>query len=164
MRETAGVETGIYRRANGDRYIPPGDLRRSVPGFTPESVPLYADRETVEREYAAAQRDGTPFFAVERHEDGYAITYDLLPAGAQLTDTAREAVADRLTEEVEAVVADDDRPTTEISRSVNASLGSVSLFEREDSARRVAAGLSGLVLDREHWERAEAPGAGERRN
>jgi len=126
-------------------------------GYEPGEVPLYEGQAGVEEGYAAAERERRPFFAVEAYEQGYAVTYDLLPAGVQLTAEARAEVADLLTAEVEAVVADADRPTTEVSRSVNDSLGNVSLFGREDSARRVAAAVSRVVLDETNWTEASPP-------
>jgi hypothetical protein len=133
-------------------------------GYEPSEVPLYEGREGVEAGYAAAQRDGEPFFGVEAYEDGYAVTYDLLPAGAQLTPDARAEVADRLTREVEAIVGDDTLPTAEVSRSVSDSLGNVSTFGREDSARRVAAAVAGIVLDESNWVPARHPDDGNRQN
>jgi hypothetical protein len=136
-------------------------------GYDPSEVPLYKGRDGVEEGYAAAQREGVPFFAVEAYEEGYAVTYDLLPAGRQLAPTAHQEVAERLTREVEDVVGDESLPTAEVSRSVSASLGNVSLFGREDTARRVAAAISAVVLDEANWVAAEPPErapAGDRRN
>lgn len=135
-----------------------------VPGYDPREVPLYGDRETVEREYETAQREGKPFFAVEAYEDGYAVTYDLLPAGHQLAPPTASEVDERLTREIEAIVGDETLPTTEVSRSVSASLGNVSFFQREESARRVAAVISTLVLDEANWVEASPPAEGNRRN
>ncbi|MEF8908024.1 MAG: hypothetical protein V5A13_09200 [Haloarculaceae archaeon] len=136
-------------------------------GYDPAEVPLYEGREGVEEGYAAAQRQGVPFFAVEAYEEGYAVTYDLLPAGRQLAPTAYQEVTERLTHEVEDVVGDESLPTAEVSRSVSASLGNVSFFGREDTARRVAAAISRVVLDEANWVAAEPPErapAGDRRN
>lgn len=143
-----------------------GDVARGVPGYEPAAVPLYEDAATVEREYREARRTGAPYFAVEAREDGYAVTYDLLPAGAQLSEPVADAVADRITGEVEAIVSDEDLPTAEVSRSVGPSLAHVAVFDREESARRVAAAVSDLVLDEGNWEEARQPeGAqGSRRN
>jgi len=152
----------------GNNYIGPTPLLRDVTqGYDPAEVPLYEGREAVEEGYAAAQRERAPFFAVEAYEEGYAVTYDLLPAGRQLAPTAHREVAERLTREVEAVVGDESLPTAEVSRSVSASLGNVSFFGREDSARRVAAAISDVVLDETNWVEAKPPeGAptGDRRN
>jgi hypothetical protein len=137
---------------------------------TETEIPLYEGQEAVDEAYAAAERNRDPFFAVERYEQGYAVTYDLLPAGHQLAPTARKEATARLTREVEAIVGDDSLPTTEVSRSVSDSLAHVSFFGQEDSARRVAAALSGVVLDETNWVEATppdgAPGvdAGNRRN
>jgi len=128
-----------------------------VSGYEPSEVPLYEDRETVERQYRVAEREGEPFFAVEVYEDGYAVTYDLLPAGHQLAPPAASEVDERITREVEDIVGDQSLPTTEVSRSVSASLGNISLFRREDSARRVAAVISSLVLDEANWVAAQPP-------
>ena len=126
-------------------------------GYEPSEVPLYEGREAVEEGYAAAQRERVPFFAVEAYEEGYAVTYDLLPAGHQLAPTAHQEVAERLTREVEAVVGDESLPTAEVSRSVSASLGNVSFFGREKTARRVAAAISRVVLDEANWVEADPP-------
>lgn len=105
----------------------------------------------MEAAYSEAEGDGTPFFAVEKYEDGYAVTYDLLPAGTSLSLTARKEVEARLTQEIESIVADDSLPTVEVGKTVNDSLGNVSLFEREDSARRVASVIAPIVLDDANW-------------
>jgi len=139
-------------------------------GYEPAEIPLHEGKEAVDEAYAAAERNREPFFAIERYDRGYAVTYDLLPAGYQLAPTARKEVTERLTREVESIVADESLPTTEVSRSVSDSLGHVSFFGREDSARRVAVVLSGLVLDESNWveatppDGAPGPGTGNRRN
>jgi len=115
------------------------------------SIPLYEGQAAVEAAYSQAESAETPFFAVERYEEGYAVTYDLLPAGTALTPTARKEVEARLTQEVESIVADDSLPTAEVGKTVNDSLGNVSLFEREDSARRVASVIAPIVLDEANW-------------
>lgn len=114
-------------------------------------IPIYDGREAVEIGYAAAQREEVPFFGVERYEEGYAITYDLLPAGKQLAPTARKEVAVRLTNEVEQIVGDDELPTVEVSKSVNDSLGNISFLSTEASARRVAEAIAPIVLDDTNW-------------
>jgi hypothetical protein len=126
-------------------------------GYDPAEVPLYEGREAVEEGYAAAQRERDPFFAVEAYEEGYAVTYDLLPTGHQLAPAAHREVTERLTDEVEAIVGDDSLPTAEVGRSLSPSLGNLSLFEREESARRVAAAVSPLVLDQDNWVAADPP-------
>ena len=136
-----------------------------MPGYEPREVPLYGDRETVERKYSEAEREGEPFFAVEQYDEGYAVTYDLLPAGHQLAPTTATEVRERLTREVEDIVGDEGLPTREVSKSVSASLGNVSFFQREQSARRVAAVISTLVLDEANWVDADVPNQpGTRRN
>lgn len=131
--------------------------------YDPADVPLCPDREAVEKQYSRAEREREPFFAVEAHEDGYAVTYDLLPAGAQLVDSAHDDATACITAEVEAIVGDESLPTTEVSRSVSPSLASISLFRREESARRVAAAVSEIVLDRANWETATPPADAEAR-
>jgi len=134
-------------------------------GYDPQEVPLYETREQLEAEYAAAEREGEPFFAVEAYEEGYAVTYDLLPAGKELAQPAASEVGERLTREIEDIVADERMPTAEVSRSVSASLGHVAFFGREHSARRVAAAISTVVLDEANWVEASPPSdAGSRRN
>ena len=116
-------------------------------------------------EYAAAEREGEPFFAVEAYEEGYAVTYDLLPAGKELAPPAASEVEERLTREIEDIVADERTPTAEVSKSVSASLGHVAFFGREHSARRVAATISTVVLDQANWVEASPPSdARSRRN
>jgi hypothetical protein len=126
-------------------------------GYDPEAVPIYEDRAAVEAAYARAEREREPFFGVETYEEGYAVTYDLLPAGKQLAPPAYAEVGERITREVEAIVGDDSLPTTEVSRTVGESLGNVSFFQREASARRVAATVSQLVLDEANWVAATPP-------
>lgn len=126
-------------------------------GYTPEEVPLYRDLDTRDEQYERAQESAEPFFAVEQYEEGYAITYDLLPAGFQLAEPARQELDERLTGAVEAVVADTDRPTAEVSRTVGDSLGNVSFFSREESAREVAAVVSTVVLDETNWVTGQPP-------
>jgi hypothetical protein len=128
----------------------------------PSAVPLYEGREVVEEMYAQAQRDGTPFFGIEAYEHGYAVTYDLLPADSELAPPAHKEIEVRLTSEIEAIVGDESLPTVEVSKSVSDSLGNISFFEREESARRVAASVAGLVLDEANWVEMTPPdGAGQ---
>lgn len=126
-------------------------------GYEPSEVPLYGDRETVEAEYAAAEEAARPFFAIERYEEGYAITYDLLPAGYQLAEPAVSELDERTRRAVEDVVGDESRPTTEVSRSIGASLGQLSFFQREESAREIAAAISVIALDENNWVTASPP-------
>lgn len=129
-------------------------------GYEPSEVPLYADRATVDEEYAAAEAAQSPFFAIEAYDEGYVITYDLLPAGKQLSGPARRELDERVTRAVEDIVGDESRPTAEVGHSVGDSLGSISFFEREETAREVAAMVSRLVLDRDNWVEASPPGDG----
>lgn len=114
-------------------------------------IPVYQGQSGVETAYARAEREGVPFFGIEQYEDGYAVTYDLLPAGKRLAPTAHKEVRVRLTNEVEAIVGDAGRPTVEVSKSVNDSLGNVSLFVSEESARRVAQAIAPVVLEEANW-------------
>jgi hypothetical protein len=116
---------------------------------TPE-VPVHEGQEAIERAYARAEREGVPFVAIERYEEGYAFTYDLLPAGKRLTPTMEKEVQVRLTNELEDIVGSDTR-TVEVSKSVNDSLGHVSLLASEAEARRVAQAVAPFVLDRANW-------------
>ncbi len=126
-------------------------------GYAPDEVPLYRDLDTRDEQYERAQNSAEPFFAVEQYEEGYAITYDLLPAGSQLAEPARQELDERLTRAVEEVVGDTDRPTAEVSRTVGDSLGNVSFFGREESAREVAAVVSTIVLDESNWVTGQPP-------
>ena len=128
-----------------------------VSGYEPSAVPLYEDREAVEDAYAAAEANERPFFAVERYEEGFAITYDLLPAGFQLSEPAVSELDERSVRAVEDVVGDESRPTAEVSRSIGDSLGQLSFFDREESAREVAAAVSVIVLDEDNWVPASPP-------
>jgi hypothetical protein len=126
-------------------------------GYDPDDVPLCSDRAAVERAYAAAEEQGDPFFAVERYEEGFGITYDLLPAGAELAEPALSELEERVTRELERIVGDDRYETTEVGRSISDSLGQLSTFAREDSAREVAATVSTIVLDSDNWVTATPP-------
>lgn len=109
-------------------------------------MPLYEDQQARDDAYHEAEAESTPFFAVERYEEGYAITYDLLPAGHELSEPMRKELNERVTRTVEDVVGDEALATVEVSRSIGASLGNVSFFQREATARDVAAVISRLVL------------------
>lgn len=127
-------------------------------GFDPSDVPLYEDQQTRDEAYAEAEAESVPFFAVERYEEGYAITYDLLPAGYELSEPMRKELNERVTRAVEDVVGDEALATVEVSRSIGASLGNVSFFQREATARDVATVISRLVLEEDNWVEAEGPG------
>lgn len=131
---------------------------RHVPeGTKPSEVPCYEDTATRDAEYERAERENVPFFAVERYEEGYAVTYDLLPAGHELSKPARKELNERLTRELEDIVGDPSEPVRELSKSVSASLGSVSLFEQESTARRVASVVGAIALDESNWVEATPP-------
>ncbi|ACV46512.1 hypothetical protein Hmuk_0375 [Halomicrobium mukohataei DSM 12286] len=137
----------------------PYRVRSRVPaGFDPSDVPLYEDQQARDDAYYEAEAESTPFFAVERYEEGYAITYDLLPAGYELSEPMRKELNERVTRTVEDVVGDEALATVEVSRSIGASLGNVSFFQREATARDVAAVISRLVLAEENWVEADGPG------
>jgi hypothetical protein len=115
------------------------------------TIPVYEGQAGVETAYERAERESVPFFGIEQYEDGYAVTYDLLPAEKRLAPTAHKEVRVRLTNEVERIVGDDEWPTVEVSKSVNDSLGNVSLFLSEESARRVAQAIAPVVLEEANW-------------
>lgn len=114
-------------------------------------IPVFSGKAAVEAGYAQAQQSGVPFFGIEEYEEGYAVTYDLLPADEELAPTARKEVETRLTAAVEDIVGDDGLATVEVSKSVNDSLGNVSMLESEASARRVAQAIAPIVLDTANW-------------
>ncbi|NLV08657.1 hypothetical protein GOC74_01725 [Halomicrobium mukohataei] len=120
-------------------------------------MPLYEDQQARDDAYYEAEAESTPFFAVERYEEGYAITYDLLPAGYELSEPMRKELNERVTRKVEDVVGDEALATVEVSRSIGASLGNVSFFQQEATARDVAAVISRLVLAEENWVEADEP-------
>lgn len=115
------------------------------------TIPVYSGKAAVEAGYAQAQQQGVPFFGIEEYDEGYAVTYDLLPADEQLAPTARKEVQTRLTAAVEAVVGDDELATVEVSKSVNDSLGNVSMLETESGARQIARAIAPIVLDTANW-------------
>ena len=126
-------------------------------GYEPSEVPCFEDTASRDAEYERAERESVPFFAVERYDDGYAVTYDLLPAGQELSKPARKELDERLTRELEDLVGDSSVPTGEVSKSVGVSLGNVSLFARERTARRVAAVIARVALDESNWVEATPP-------
>jgi hypothetical protein len=135
--------------------------------YAPEAVPFCDDTDERDARYRTAEREGSPFFAVETYEEGYAITFDLMPAGVQLSEAALATVSDLVTDELEAVVGDPELPTREVSRSIGPALGHIAYFERETTARELAATLSEPVLDEDNWITATPPGGapvGDRRN
>ena len=114
-------------------------------------IPVFSGKAAVEAGYAQAQQNDVPFFGIEEYEEGYAVTYDLLPADEELAPTARKEVQTRLTAAVEEIVGDDSLATVEVSKSVNDSLGNVSMLESEASARRIAQAIAPIVLDTANW-------------
>jgi hypothetical protein len=114
-------------------------------------IPVYQGQSGVEAAYERAERDGVPFFGIEQYEEGYAVTYDLLPAGKRLARTAHKEVKVRLTSEIEDIVGDSQRQTAEVSKTVNDSLGNVSMFVTEESARQVAQAIEPIVLEEANW-------------
>lgn len=131
-------------------------LRVGVSG-EPAEIPLYEDQATRDEQYRAAERAGRPYLAVESYDGQFAVTYDLLPAGVELSAPVRKELATRVTQAVEDIVADSATPTTEVSKSIGTSLGSAGVFEREESARIVATVVAGLVLDEDNWVDASGP-------
>jgi hypothetical protein len=115
------------------------------------SIPVYSGKAAVEAGYAQAQQEQVPFFGIEEYDEGYAVTYDLLPADEELALTAKKEVETRLTAEIEGIVGDSELATVEVSKSVNDSLGNVSMLETEASARRVARAIAPIVLDTANW-------------
>ena len=134
--------------SRGNRYIQTAVLER---GVSEPRIPLYEGQQAIEEAYQLAEREREPFFAVERYEEGYAVTFDLLPAGQQLAPTARKEVQTRLTHEVEQIVGDSSLSTAEVSKSVSDSLGHVSLLGSEAEARQVARVVAPVVLDEANW-------------
>jgi len=126
-------------------------------GYEPSDVPVHEDTAARDEAYYRAEREEIPFLAVERYESGYAVTYDLLPAGYELSRPARKELTEQLAQKAETIVTDAGLPTAEVTKSVSESLGSISLFAREESAREVAALVSRFVLDESNWVEASPP-------
>jgi hypothetical protein len=126
---------------------------RALPKTVTETaeIPVHDGQAAVEQAYAEAEREGVPFVAIERYEEGYAFTYDLLPAGERLTPANRDRVQSLLTTELETIVGDSDSATTEAAKSVNDSLGQVSLFASESEARQIAEAVVPVVLNPDNW-------------
>lgn len=130
-----------------------------APSPSPDEIPVYEDPDVRDRHYHEAEAAGEPYLAVERVEAGYAVTFDLMPAGAQLTAPAREALRDRLHEEVETVVGDAAAPETELSHTLGPALGSIAAFESATAAAAVAAALAPVLLAESNWETYRQPAA-----
>lgn len=126
--------------------------------YTPSDIPLYEDQATRDEQYRAAEQEGRPYLAVERYDGGYAVTYDLLPAGAELAAPTEKELTERVTRAVEDIVGDEALPTVEVSKSISASLGNVGVFRRERTAREIAVVIAHLALDEANWVEASGPG------
>jgi hypothetical protein len=137
-------------------------LPTNVPAdHTPSDIPVYEDQQARDEHYRNAETEGQPYIAVERYEEGYTVTYDLLPAGAELSAPMAKELNERVVRAVESVVGDDGRATTEVSQSLSASLGNVGVFETERAAREVAVVIARVALDEDNWvEAAEIGGPG----
>lgn len=123
----------------------------------PQDVPVYEDADVRDLHYYRAEANGEPYLAVERYEEGYAVTFDLLPAGAQLAAPARTDLRDELVAAVEGIVGDDASPETELSHNLGPSMGSVATFEEVATAKSVAVRLAGIVLEEANWEPHQSP-------
>lgn len=119
---------------------------------------MYEDQAARDKHYRQAETDSRPYLAVERYEQGYAVTYDLLPAGAELSQPMAKELNERVVRAVESVVGDRERATAEVSQSISASLGNVGVFESERAAREVAVVVAQLALDEDNWVEAGDPG------
>lgn len=126
----------------------------------PDEIPVYDDPAARDGAYERAEAAAVPYLAVERVAAGYAVTFDLLPAGAQLSAPARQGVRDRLHAEVETVVGDAEAPETELTHNLGPALGSVAAFEDTTRAQAVAAALAEVVLAEANWEAHEPPDGG----
>lgn len=118
---------------------------------SPEEIPVYEGQAAVERAYTQAQQSQRPFFGIEQYEEGYAVTYDLLPANAKLTRPAARELQVQLTSELEAIVGDADLPSVEVGKSVSQELGNVSLLDSREAAIRVAQVVAAIALDETNW-------------
>lgn len=126
--------------------------------LSPSDVPLYEDPSRRDQQYRAAEREGRPYLAIECYEGGYAVTYDLLPADAELSGPAHKELSERIRRTVEDIVGDERRATAEVSQSVSASLGNIGIFHSERTAREVAVVVGRFALDEHNW--VEASGVG----
>ena len=132
-------------------------------GSEPSDVPCYESQAALDQGYRRAEDEGRPFLAIERYDEGYAVTYDLLPTGHELSKPARKELEERLTREVERIVGDAAMPTVEVGKTVGESLGTVGLFDREATARTIAHVVSETVLDEVNWVEASPPSPARRR-
>jgi hypothetical protein len=130
-----------------------------VPGdHTAADIPVYEDRDARDEHYREAESAGEPYLAIERYEEGYTVTYDLLPAGAELSNPITKELNEQVIRTVESVVGEDQRATAEVSQSISASLGNVGVFDSERAAREVAGVVARLALDEDNW--VDAPEMG----
>ena len=127
------------------------------PNPSADEIPVFEDPDVRDLHYHESEAEGEPYLAVERYDEGYAVTFDLMPAGVQLTADGQRAVKERLVAEVEAVVGDADSPELEISHNLGAALGSVAAFEDVTTAQRLAASVAEPLLDESNWTEHRAP-------
>jgi hypothetical protein len=127
------------------------------PGLAPTDVPVCESPADRDRRYRDAQRDGEPFLAVDAEEQGYPITYDLLPAGQRLSSDAHAELEARVREEIERVIDDPDAATDRLDAGIGPQMGNVYFFAEEATARDVAAAISRIVLDERNWVADPAP-------
>lgn len=128
-----------------------------MPEYTLSDVPLYEEQAARDEGYRTAQREGRPYLAVERYEEGYAVTYDLLPADAELSPPVHKELGERVRQTVEDIVGDESRATVEVSQSISASLGNIGIFQRERTAREVAVVVAQLALEEDNWVEPSQP-------
>ncbi len=124
--------------------------------LAPSEVPVCDDADHEEL-YARAEDEASPFLAADERATGYAVTYDLAPAGRQLTEAARSELETRVRDEVESIVTDAGHAVDELEFGVGNQLGTVHHFEAERTAREVAATVSATVLDESNWEGPAEP-------
>lgn len=126
-------------------------------GLAPSEVTIFHEREGRGEFYSEAEREGRPFLVIDEKESGYSVTCDLLPTGHHLTEEAREELEERVSAEVEAILLDEDLPTQDLTYSVGDTLCNVGFFEREQTARDVAAMISRAVMDEDNLEEDPSP-------
>lgn len=120
-------------------------------GIPADDILVFRDTAARDAHYEATERTGEPFLAVDAVEGGFTITYDLLPAGHLLTEEGMETLTDVVRDGLESVLNDESQSVTELSAGVGPQLGSVSAFDREETAREFASMLSAVVLDETNW-------------
>jgi hypothetical protein len=124
-------------------------------------IPLYETDASREVAYGEAQESGQPYLAVESHDDAFAVVYDLLPAGAQLTSDAHDELVATVTDEIEGVVADPQADTVEVSHSVGLALGSLAGIADEATARSLAGTVAAVVLEETNWTTYQPQSSGD---